>query len=80
MISMMEIPFIKNRIEIWLFKKKFQKEIKFILNDIENVLNSIIELKEDKNWFKILSIILTISNFLNSNGPKKDSYGIILNN
>eukprot|EP01080_Neovahlkampfia_damariscottae_P000634 gene634-8137_t len=66
---------LKERIEIWQFKNKFQQEVENLRLEIESIIFTVKELNESESFFKFLSLILTYSNYLN----KQDSYGFHLN-
>lgn len=78
MISMKDIPFLLPRIESWSFKNKYNLECAHARAEVECILLGCKELKSNKEFIKILSIILSIGNYLNAQSNKKDSYGFKL--
>jgi len=75
MMSLMDIPHVQARLEAWCFKQKYLSEMTTAQLDLDTLSKACKELKSSKEFSRLLSIILAITNYLNSGGPKKDSYG-----
>jgi septal ring factor EnvC (AmiA/AmiB activator) len=70
-----DIPNLISRLEAWAFKLKFLNMFSNVGPDIENITESCLELKNSKNFTNLLTLILTLGNFLNGQNARKISYG-----
>lgn len=73
-----DIPRLSARLNCWFFKLKFAQEVATIRPDIESITLASEEIINSKKFKELLSIILAITNFLNANSSKKDTYGFKL--
>ncbi|KAL9647809.1 hypothetical protein ABK040_015295 [Willaertia magna] len=72
------IPNLKGRLDAWEFKFKFPEITSKIRPDIQNMTLACKEMQDSKKFLKLLSIILTIGNFLNGKQKNKISFGFKL--
>jgi len=77
-LAIKDIPRLTNRLGAWAFKHKFKSEIGQLKPDLEAVSEAANQILESKNFKELLAVILAITNFLNGNTNKKDSYGFKL--
>eukprot|EP01027_Heterolobosea_sp_BB2_P013115 GEZU01018954.1.p1 GENE.GEZU01018954.1~~GEZU01018954.1.p1 ORF type:complete len:357 (+),score=105.53 GEZU01018954.1:76-1146(+) len=73
---MNEIPRFEQRMETWLYKRRFVTTIAGVQPDIENLLSAAEEIQTSKKFLKLLEIILAVGNFLNAKSQANgNAYG-----
>ncbi|KAL0477905.1 hypothetical protein AKO1_012769 [Acrasis kona] len=74
LINLNNIP---ARLTCWLFTLRFDKSLSRMDESIEIILSACVEVGESKKWLSILSLILTVGNYMNG-GKKGKNYGFKL--
>ena len=75
---MKDVSKIKERMEAWSFKLRYEDDLASLKPDIESLRLATHELKESKKFVKFLAVVLSIANYLNAKGRQKDQYGFHL--
>ncbi|EFC39015.1 FH2 domain-containing protein [Naegleria gruberi] len=71
-----DIPFSLNRIAAWMFKFNLASTAMNIRNKLEIIIGACDQLQNSPSWLNLLSLVLTISNYLNTGNSKMQNlYG-----
>ncbi|KAL0476714.1 hypothetical protein AKO1_006198 [Acrasis kona] len=72
------IPHLKDRLDCWSFKRRFQDDLSTLKPDIECTRLASIEMQKSEQLFKLFTLILSVSNYLNAKSRYKNTYGFKL--
>jgi chaperonin cofactor prefoldin len=77
-LEMRSIPSLRDRLDCWAFKLRFDGEVSSLRPDIESLRLGAREMQKSEKLFKFLTIVLAMSNYLNAKSRYKNSYGFKL--
>jgi hypothetical protein len=71
-LALKNIYNLKQRVECWYFKRSYRSTKLYIQPDLETILGAVKEMKESKQFFSLLEIVLAVANYMSG---KKKVYG-----
>lgn len=76
--AMGEIPKVKTRLELLLFRDTFVSEVSELEEDLSQVERGLKALQDSQSFRKLLTIILAVGNYINGGTQKGGAYGFKL--
>ncbi|KAI3638636.1 hypothetical protein MIR68_003134 [Amoeboaphelidium protococcarum] len=70
-----QVPRLANRIECWLFKRKFDGDVNEIDPELDSVISAINEVKRSTKFKVLLKTVLGVGNYMNGGSARGDAYG-----
>eukprot|EP00924_Labyrinthula_sp_SR-Ha-C_P003950 maker-scaffold_3-snap-gene-9.47-mRNA-1 protein AED:0.29 eAED:0.30 QI:0/0/0/1/1/1/4/0/1165 len=64
-LSLLDVNKYKTKIDIFLFKLKFEQEVDGYITELDTVISCCLEILTSKKFQKMLSILLTVGNLIN---------------
>lgn len=77
-LEMRSIPFLRDRLDDWLFKLKFDSEAMTLRPNLVLLEMACKELRDAEEFHTLLAVVLAHSNFLNAKGFLQNAYGFKL--
>lgn len=76
--EVMTIPRLSNRLQCWIFKRRFEAEINEVKPELHAIQSAIKEVKQSKKFVKLLKTVLAIGNYMNGGSFRGEAYGFQL--
>jgi hypothetical protein len=77
-LEMRFIPLLRDRLDCWAFKLRFDGDVSSLRPDIESLRLGAREMQKSEKWFEFLTVVLALTNYLNAKSRYKNSYGFKL--
>lgn len=77
--ELMSIPRLAERIDSWIFSRQFDELTSENAPKFNLILQASETLQNNEQWKILLTLILTVTNYLNSNNPRKVVHGFKMN-